>query len=190
MDELSEDVKKSMRDLGSSVKSDIVELMTLLYEPADSNQPSQKVVTAAVKLLRREIGECRISNEMEDLAYKLTEQKMSASDSPGTFTLKHQGSNNKYYRSSYRKLEGKRKQKPDSTQDSKERLVRDKAKVIEKQNDINSLDEDTQQQILQKIADNHNHILIDQNSIELTPAQTMVVRNWMGTSTNGMCRMK
>ena len=53
-----------------------------------------------------------------------------------------------------------------------------------------SIDEDTQEQILQKIADNHNYILIHQGAIQLTPAQVMVVRNWVGTSTNGMYRLK
>ena len=127
---------------------------------------------------------------MEDLAHVITEKKIEASNLSDTFTLSFQAKNGKTHLSSYRKLKRNRKTKDDATVKARNDFVQLKANEISEHIKLDKLDVDIQEQILQKIADNHDFMLINEEALVLTAAQCMVVRNYVQTSTNGMYRLK
>lgn len=127
---------------------------------------------------------------MEDLAHAVTEKKIEASNSSDTFTLSFQAKNGKTHSSSYRKLKRNRKTKDDATVKARNNFVQLKANEISEHIKMDKLDVDIQEMILQKIADNHDFMLINEEALVLTAVQCMVVRNYVQTSTNGMYRLK
>ena len=92
--------------------------------------------------------------------------------------------------SSYQKLKRNQKTKDDAKVKARNNFVQLKANEISEHIKMDKLDVDIQEMILQKIADNHDFMLINEEALVLTAVQCMVVRNYVQTSTNGMYRLK
>ena len=127
---------------------------------------------------------------MKDLAHAVTEKKIEASNSSDTSTLCFQAKNGKTHLSSYQKLKRNQKTKDDAKVKARNNFVQLKANKISEHIKMDKLDVGIQEMILQKIADNHDFMLINEEALVLTAVQCMVVRNYVQTSTNGMYRLK
>ena len=117
-----------------------------------------------IHILHWHVNKIGICKELEDLAHAVTDKKIEALNLLNTLTLWHKGKGNKYFPSCYQKRRGKRKVNEEALSKSRQAFVQRKANKITKHVSMDNLDLDIQQQILKKITDNHDFILINQEA--------------------------
>ena len=164
-------LESTMNELMESSPQSVIDSITCIIEHI-----AQKGLTDELEALGHAINEVAIKREGAGSSVF----KLCRKDKAGTST-----------NTSYKKIKRKRAAwKKDTNKESRDHFARRKANELEESDILRGLDDKQKKKIFEKLAQNNDYVLISINDLAFTPAEIMIIRNHLQTSTRGANRLK